>query len=69
MLIQIDPENAQLLDFEGTAGAVGRIEADKGGSKSFCLLFDPCLCGNHNSQRVLFMTTALSNAGFERLPV
>ena len=33
LLVQIDPENAQLLELEGSNGAIGRFEADsdKGG--------------------------------------
>lgn len=32
MLVQIEPQDATLLDFEGASGAIGRFESDENGS-------------------------------------
>ena len=34
VMIQVDPEDAALLDYEGISGAIGRFEADDHGGKS-----------------------------------
>jgi hypothetical protein len=40
MLVQIDPRDAALLDFEGAQGAIGRFEAeDTGGERRLMGLF------------------------------
>ena len=32
ILVQIEPQDATLLDFEGASGAIGRFESDENGS-------------------------------------
>jgi hypothetical protein len=39
VMIEVNPEDAALLDYEGISGAIGRFEADHRGGK-FC-----CCCG------------------------
>mmetsp|Transcript_13083 Transcript_13083/g.15955 ORF Transcript_13083/g.15955 Transcript_13083/m.15955 type:complete len:96 (+) Transcript_13083:533-820(+) len=43
VLVQIEPEDATVLDFEGSNGAIGRFEADKGSGTLFCCLSLICI--------------------------
>ena len=35
VMIEVDPSDAALLDYEGMSGAIGRLEADETGGKEF----------------------------------
>lgn len=37
LMVQVDPQDANLLDFEGQTGAIGRFESDaSGGKRKLC---------------------------------
>jgi hypothetical protein len=42
ILVQIEPQDATLLDFEGASGAIGRFESDENGSAY--LTSEACIC-------------------------